>query len=222
MSEKIKPGLPFRLTLKVSTQDDKPISDPSPTALKVSQRFTYGGQGETCFNSVPSDGIVSLAFQTPPDATYSETRLIYKGFEQEVLVEVDRSNDAQAYIQLSRTPNNAQIIKAGELFKVKVHSTGPIGSLNYVISNGKEVVASDKLSYEREPVTEVTLELTCPPNAVPQASLLIYTFLRGGEILADTMRLEVASNGALDQNFLNISSRVGIMTVILLLTCHSS
>ena len=173
--KKFKPGLPFQVTIKVSTPDDKPVSDPSPNALKVSQRFNYPRPGERSFTSIPSDGIVTLTFQTPPDATDSGTVFLdYRGFSRMINVHEERlPNIEQAYFRLFRTPNSTEAIRAGDVFKVRVESSRPITSLNYVISNGKQVVASEKLTYEHRPRKNVRLKVICPLNAVPRASLLV-------------------------------------------------
>lgn len=111
---------------------------------------------------------------------------------------VDRSD----YIQLLRT-RDGELFKAGDTFRVQVYSSRPLSSLNYVISNGQEILASEKLAYKASK-TEMTLELTCPSNAAPESSLLVYTSVSNGDITADGLVLKVASN--LDGNFLNISS----------------
>lgn len=81
-SESFKPGLPYSITIKVSSQDDIPINDNSIDALKVKHGFTYSHEEyETSYYKIPPTGLVTLTFQAPNndslnvlgiEATYKE------------------------------------------------------------------------------------------------------------------------------------------------------
>ena len=70
-SESFKPGLPYSITVKVSSQDDVPINDPSLDALKVKHGFTYShDEYETTYHRIPPTGLVTLTFQPPNNESY--------------------------------------------------------------------------------------------------------------------------------------------------------
>ncbi|CAG7831092.1 unnamed protein product, partial [Allacma fusca] len=70
-AESFKPGLPYSITIKIATQDDIPISDPRPEALRIKHGFSYNHEEyESTYYSVPSNGLVTLTFIPPNNETY--------------------------------------------------------------------------------------------------------------------------------------------------------
>lgn len=64
--ESFKPGLPYTITIKVASQDDIPVSDPSPNALQVKHGFSYNHEEyETTNYNIPPTGLVTITFDSP-------------------------------------------------------------------------------------------------------------------------------------------------------------
>jgi len=68
--ESFKPGLPYRMSIKVASQDDVPIQDPNPNGLQIKHGFSYNHEEyQTQYYPIPSNGIVSLSFDSPNNAS---------------------------------------------------------------------------------------------------------------------------------------------------------
>lgn len=191
----IKPGFPVNFTLKFSTQDGVPISDGNKEAVKIEHGFDFTAEGGVRFSDIPKNGLLTLTFVAPtnPKICYEAVDVTYKGFKENFWLPSKQVSDSRSYMQVQLlTPKNE--IKEGSKVMINVKSSYPMDNLNVlVIARG--IVQTHEIvqvkSRSEGPFVDNDIEVKLPVQAYPKAAVLIYTIFSNGELIAESVKLDV-------------------------------
>ncbi|XP_071544262.1 CD109 antigen-like isoform X7 [Panulirus ornatus] len=214
-SDSFKPGLTYTAFLKVSYQDDTPVTSGEVTVRHTFYRDPDGYTEEV--HTIPPTGVITLEFQPPMDGDVVSLALEARYLElTQWLGDIIRAQSpTNAFLQATLITQNP---KVGEEVEVIVDTTPPVGEEVEVIVDttpavGDEVVvglnATQPLVYfvyeilgrgdvlfgqtlQAHQGTTHTFRFLATSAMAPQARLVIYYVREDGELVADSLHFAVA------------------------------
>ncbi|CAG7731371.1 unnamed protein product, partial [Allacma fusca] len=213
-TEKIKPGLPYSTIIKVTTQDDIPVPDPSPMALKVKHGFSFDKESGSFSTSIPPSGLVSMTFPTPTNELIQAQRieLKYKDLKTSFHMPGLYQSTSGTYMQVKRMRRSEEpvqdeltdpIATVKSAMTININATKPFQTFSYIIHGHQDILAAATVNLP-QPTTDYKLDIMCPEKAEPEARMIVYTVLsETREILADSLKFQARK---LEQdNYLNVT-----------------
>ncbi|KAK3100069.1 hypothetical protein FSP39_014251 [Pinctada imbricata] len=197
-----KPGLTYTAYVKISQQDDTPITG-AKTQLSMATSVTYElpepsttplyyfGPRTKNYNlpaqtfTVPDTGVVPVQITIPDNATNINLHATYGKIS------------AYRSLQKSYSPSNSYVqlfvkssrLRAGTAASFDVKSTQPVSELTYQILSRGSIVKAGKVDGSNSK----TFSFTIPVNAkmAPNARIVIYYVRADGEIVTDSISFDV-------------------------------
>jgi len=200
-----KPGFPLTLTIKVSTQDDKPIQDENPEALTISHGFAYNAQDGTLKTSIPSNGLVTKTFMTPSNE-YLNTHnfeVEYKNMKTTLYLPHKITSQSKAYLQITPTKDE---VETGENIHLDFQASKPFTSVTYLLYSRGEIQLSG-IATNSEPEGKLIkdVQVALPENIGTKVTVVAYAiFAPNYEFVADSVEIKLKTPAL--HNFLNIST----------------
>lgn len=186
-SDSFKPGLKYTAFLKVSYQDDTPI-----TTGEVTLRHTFSrdpdGFIETVY-SIPPSGIVTLEF-TPPlgeDAVSLALEAKYLELTQWLGDIIRAQSPTNAFLQATLLTQNP---KVGDEILIGLNATQPLVYFVYKILGRGDILFAQTLQAHKG--TTHTFRFLATSSMAPRARLLVYFVTDDGEIVADSLHFAVS------------------------------
>ncbi|XP_046369856.2 CD109 antigen-like [Haliotis rufescens] len=198
-----KPGLPYRAYVKVTQQDDRPISD-TDTSIQlytcVNYRRTEAYQDRYECNAftgsyslpilnllIPENGIIPLDLDIPDNTTDVKMRAYYKNIHASKYVSKSHSR-SETYVQVRlRTMN----LKAGDNAEFEIQATSPPGKVAYQIMSRGIVVKGGIVRPISTEDKSLILNVPVLATMSPTAHILVNFVTPDGEIVADSISFNV-------------------------------
>ncbi|GFT73842.1 CD109 antigen [Nephila pilipes] len=188
-SETFKPGLKYTAFLKVSHQDDTPVSN-SKGQLELMYGYTIREEDwKKELHTVPRNGIVKLEFLPPNDETisYLNMRAFYQGltyYLDRIDAAVSPSNNFIQAVLITPNP------KAQETIEMEVNVTEPINHLVYKVIGRGNIVLAKTIPVPNQKVYRFNFR--APSAMAPRGRVLVY-YVRStnNEIVADSVTFDV-------------------------------
>ncbi|XP_046369858.2 CD109 antigen-like [Haliotis rufescens] len=198
-----KPGLPYRAYVKVTQQDDRPISDANSTIQVytcVDYRRTEAYQNRYECNAftgsyslpilnlrIPENGIIPLDLDIPDNTTDVKMRAYYKNIHaSKHLSESHSQSDTFVQVRL-RTAN----LKAGDNAEFEIQATSPPGKVAYQIMSRGVVVKGGIVRPISTEDKSLILNVPVLATMSPTAHILVNFVTPDGEIVADSISFNV-------------------------------
>ncbi|XP_068218547.1 LOW QUALITY PROTEIN: CD109 antigen-like [Palaemon carinicauda] len=200
-SDSFKPGLKYTAFLKVSYQDDTPV-----TSGEVTVRHTFTRDVEDFVETVyeiPSNGIVTLEF-TPPlddDVVSLALEARYLELTQWLGDIIKAQSPTNAFLQATLLTQNP---KVGEEVVVGLNATQRLVYFVYKVMGRGDVIFAQTLQAHQG--TTHTFRFLATSSMAPRARLIVYYVKEDGEIVADS--LQFAVDGAI-QNKVSVDVNPG-------------
>ncbi|XP_069971751.1 thioester-containing protein 1 allele R1 isoform X4 [Penaeus vannamei] len=196
-SDSFKPGLKYTAYLKVSYQDDTPVTSGEVT---VRHTFTRDAEGfiETT-HEIPASGVVTLDFQPPLDDDVVSLALEARFQElTQWLGEITRAQSpTDAFLQVTLL---TQEPKVGEEVVVGLNATQPLIYFVYQVLGRGDVLFAQTLQAHQG--TTHNFRFIATAAMAPRARLVVYYVQEDGELVADSLHFTVS--GAI-QNHVSVS-----------------
>ncbi|KAK4294086.1 hypothetical protein Pmani_033266 [Petrolisthes manimaculis] len=186
-SDSFKPGLKYTAFLKVSYQDDTPI-----TSGEVTIRHTFYRDPNSYIDvvhTIPPSGIVTLEFHPPLDEDVVSLALEanFKNLTQWLGDIIRAQSPSNSFLQATLLTQNPKV--GGEVL-VGLNATQPLVYFVYeVLGRGDVVFAQTLQAHEGKTHTFRFLATTA---MAPRARLIIYHMREDGEMVADSLHFGVA------------------------------
>ncbi|XP_053627278.1 thioester-containing protein 1 allele R1 isoform X4 [Cherax quadricarinatus] len=186
-SDSFKPGLKYTAFLKVSYQDDTPV-----TSGEVSVRHTFTRNQEDFVENVhtiPPSGIITLEFLPPLDDDVLSLALEarYLDLTQWLGDIIRAQSPTNAFLQATLITQNP---KVGELVEVDLNATQNMIHFVYEVIGRGDVLFADTLQ-AHQGTTHIFRFMATAPMA-PRARLVVYYVKDDGEIVADSLHFAVS------------------------------
>lgn len=199
-SDYFKPGLKYRLYIKVSNHDGLPID--SESDLTVRYGFSRDGYfKEERSYILDSDGIVKLEYQMPkkikPD-TVLRLEAEYKGQKQKMFPVLPGLSESQVYLQVTQETNKPTVNKD---IKFSISCNEPINYINYIVLGRGDILLSKTIQIPN--TTDYSFQITAIRAMAPVSHLIVSYIRPNGEIIGDSIDIEVSG---LFQNFIEIKT----------------
>lgn len=210
-SDSFKPGLKYTAYLKVSYQDDTPVTSGEVT---VRHTFTRDAEGfiETT-HEIPASGVVTLDFQPPLDDDVVSLALEARFQElTQWLGEITRAQSpTDAFLQvtlLTQEPKVGEDVDlmltttkpVGEEVVVGLNATQPLIYFVYQVLGRGDVLFAQTLQAHQG--TTHNFRFIATAAMAPRARLVVYYVQEDGELVADSLHFTVS--GAI-QNHVSVS-----------------
>ncbi|XP_071086862.1 CD109 antigen-like [Haliotis cracherodii] len=198
-----KPGLPYRAYVKVTQQDDRPISDAKAT-IQVYTCVDYtrteanqnrydchaftGSYSLPMLNlRIPEDGVIPLDLDIPDNVTTVKMRAYYKNVHASKYVSKSFSH-SDTFMQVRlRTLN----LKAGDNAVFEIKATNLPGKVAYEIMSRGVVVKGGIIRPKGRTDKSLILNVPILATMAPTAQILVSFVKYDGEIVADSIRFNV-------------------------------
>ncbi|KAI4888865.1 hypothetical protein NFI96_005338 [Prochilodus magdalenae] len=192
-----KPGLPFDLTLKVSHHDGSPAPNvPVKINFLSSPVSVHSGTIKVSFNMPSQLTLQRITADTEMPGLKTHQQAKENMFVQPYLpFDMSRQN----YLYISRGGSD---VKVGEVLNLKLYVStfsqkerDLVQQVSYIILNKGKIIRAGKVPIAGRDVTNFPLLITS--EFLPAFRLLAYYMLPwnfGGEVVADSMLVEVESN----------------------------
>nr|XP_045619400.1 CD109 antigen-like isoform X4 [Procambarus clarkii] len=186
-SDSFKPGLKYTAFLKVSYQDDTPV-----TSGEVTVRHTFTRNQEDFTEKVhviPPTGIITLEFLPPLDDDVLSLALEARYLElTQWLGDIIRAQSpTNAFLQATLITQNP---KVGDAVEVELNATQNMIHFVYEVIGRGDVLFADTLQAHQG--TTHTFRFVATASMAPRARLLVYYVRDDGEIVADSLHFAVA------------------------------
>ncbi|XP_067663567.1 CD109 antigen-like [Haliotis asinina] len=198
-----KPGLPYTAYVKVTLQDDRPITDENAaiqvyTCVNYRRTEAYQNRYEcSAFTGsyslpilnlrIPEDGIVPLDLEIPDNTTDVKMRAYYRNIHASKYVTKSYSR-SDTYIQAKlRTLE----LKAGDNGVFEIQATSPPGNVSYQIMSRGIVVKSGIITPSSPQDTTLSVTIPVLSTMSPTSHFLINYVTDIGEIVADSISFNV-------------------------------
>ncbi|XP_071036540.1 thioester-containing protein 1 allele R1 [Parasteatoda tepidariorum] len=188
-SETFKPGLKYTAFLKISYQDDVPVSD---SRGQLELKYGFSNQEEywkSEFYTLPRNGIVKLEFSPPNEENI--LRLNMRAIYQGQIFYLDSIDAA-----ISPTNNFIQIVlvtpnpKVQETVEMEVNATEPINHLVYQVIGRGNILLSKTIPVPNLKVYRFNFKI--PRSMAPRGRVLVYYIRnKNNEIVADSVAFDV-------------------------------
>lgn len=189
-----KPGFPLILTLKVSTQDDVPISDENPEALTIKHGFAYNAADGVIKSSIPKTGLVKLKFWTPSNVYMSilYIQVEYKGLTQRIFLPKRVESPTETYMTLELIEKKALVAPSN--ISVHVSSNREFQYVNYIVLTRGKVLSAGRFDFDK-PDNNHTIPIYMGNKVTPKTTLIVYTIIPPfKEVVVDTFRMKFKVN----------------------------
>ncbi|XP_063878057.1 CD109 antigen-like isoform X2 [Scylla paramamosain] len=186
-SDSFKPGLTYTAFLKVSYQDDTPITSGEVT---VRHSFTRDPSGFTEeVHAIEPSGIVTLEFTPPLDDSVVSLALEarYKDLTQWLGDIVRAQSPSNSFLQATLLTENPRV--GGEVL-IGLNATQPLVYFVYQVLGRGDVVFSNTLQAHKG--TTHTFRFLATRDMAPRARLLMYYVREDGEVVADSLHFSVS------------------------------
>lgn len=204
-SDSFKPGLKYTAFLKVSYQDDTPVTSGEVT---VRHTFTRDADGftETVY-AIPPNGIITLEFTPPLEENVVSLALEARYLElTQWLGEIIRAQSpTNAFLQATLLTQNP---KVGDEIIVGLNATQPLVYFVYQVIGRGDILFAQTLQAHKG--TTHTFRFLATSAMAPRARLVVYYVKDDGEIVADSLHFAVS--GAI-QNEVSVSVSPGTVDV---------
>ncbi|XP_054716193.1 CD109 antigen-like [Uloborus diversus] len=188
-SETFKPGLLYTAFLKVSYQDDTPVSD-SRGLLELKYGYSIREEDwNTTFLTVPRNGLVKFEVLPPNEdgVNFLNMRAIFRG----QTYYLDRIDAAQSpsgnFIQAILITQNPKILQNVEM---EVNATEPLNQLTYMVLARGNIEIARTIPVPNQKVYRFNFR--APSSMAPRARVLVYYIRsRNNEIVADSVNFDV-------------------------------
>nr|AEC50086.1 TEP isoform 2 [Pacifastacus leniusculus] len=186
-SDSFKPGLKYTAFLKVSYQDDTPV-----TSGEVTVRHTFTRNQEDFVekvHTIPPTGIITLEFLPPLDDDVLSLALEARYLElTQWLGDIIRAQSpTNAFLQATLITQNP---KVGESVEVELNATQNMIHFVYEVIGRGDVLFADTLQAHQG--TTHSFRFVATASMAPRARLLVYYVRDDGEIVADSLHFAVA------------------------------
>ncbi|XP_071544261.1 CD109 antigen-like isoform X6 [Panulirus ornatus] len=186
-SDSFKPGLTYTAFLKVSYQDDTPVTSGEVTVRHTFYRDPDGYTEEV--HTIPPTGVITLEFQPPMDGDVVSLALEARYLElTQWLGDIIRAQSpTNAFLQATLITQNP---KVGDEVVVGLNATQPLVYFVYEILGRGDVLFGQTLQAHQG--TTHTFRFLATSAMAPQARLVIYYVREDGELVADSLHFAVA------------------------------
>ncbi|XP_055932294.1 CD109 antigen-like isoform X3 [Argiope bruennichi] len=188
-SETFKPGLKFTAFLKVSHQDDTPVSN-SRGQLELMYGYSIREEEwKTEFYTVPRNGIVKLEFFPPNDENtlFLNMRAIYAGltfYLDRIDAAVSPTNNFIQAVLITPNP------KVGETVEMEVNATEPLNHLVYKVIGRGNILLAKTIPVPNQKTYRFNFKT--PSSMAPKGRVLVYYVRsKNNEIVADSVTFDV-------------------------------
>lgn len=186
-SDSFKPGLTYTAFLKVSYQDDTPITSGEVT---VRHSFTRDPSGFTEeVHAIPPSGVITLEL-TPPldeDVVVLALEARYKDLTQWLGEIVRAQSPSNSFLQATLLTQNP---RTGGPIEIGLNATQPLVYFVYQVLGRGDVVFGDTLQAHQG--TTHTFKFLATRDMAPRARLLLYYVREDGEVVADSLHFAVS------------------------------
>lgn len=189
-----KPGLPYKAMVTAVQPNNEPLS---PTKLqeiqgkiKLTTKYKWSDKGTEEFLPHSSDGSFIITKDVPSSANSLDLKAeYYEGLKgtRAYLTAFEASSPSKSFLQLSAsTPS----VKAGNDIALAVEATFELSELRYmVLSRGMWVKTGSHIVSPGS--TKATFTIQSQAGMAPSARLLVYCIKQNGEIVVDSLNIEV-------------------------------
>ncbi|XP_014214992.1 CD109 antigen-like isoform X2 [Copidosoma floridanum] len=205
-AEYYKPGLKYTAFLKVAYHDGSPVID-NTNPVHVTYGYTY--DQENLYNMtrmLDKNGMVELEFYPPstvPDKIFRPLRIEaeYLNLHEWFPSTNPATSRSGAYVQATLRTDKPRV---GDYVEIEVNSTDPLKYLSYQVLGRGDVLNAASIQVPDRHMANLRFLATYV--MAPVAHVLVYYVRPDGEIVADSLNVEL--EGAL-QNFVDIKTVPG-------------
>ncbi|XP_011502894.1 PREDICTED: CD109 antigen-like [Ceratosolen solmsi marchali] len=200
-AEYYKPGMKYTAFLKVAYHDGSPVID-NTNPVHISYGYTY--DHENLYNMtkmLDRNGMIELNFHPPtlvPDHIFRPLRIEaqYLNLHEWFPSTNPASSRSEVYIQATLRTEKPMV---NEYIEIEVNSTNPLKYLSYQVFGRGDILTANSIQVSDR--RTATFQFLTTYVMAPVAHLLVYYVSDDGEIIADSLDIEL--DGAL-QNFVDI------------------
>jgi len=194
--EKLKPGLPIEVQLKVVKRDDEPVID-NLNKVKLGYSFNFKDKINEDFieqeYTIQNGLIEGFKIDVPKNVTDLYIRGEYKNHKYSIHQFQTSNSKSGHFIQLyvSNQKNYKNIFKTGEKVDFELRSTSPISyyTLMIIQQNGKNTLTKN---YElKEPSTKEKISIDVDHKLAPSFKVIVFYLTNENEIIGDQKSIEV-------------------------------
>ncbi|XP_059154461.1 CD109 antigen-like, partial [Physella acuta] len=189
-----KPGLLYPIDVKLSQPDGRPIG-PTNENVKIKIRG-QDSKGDSFLSSyidileqtlsVPSNGLVTLRPQIPPNAEFIFITAYFREMSGTACVAMSYS-PSSSYLQIYQ---HSTSIKPGDTVLFSAQGTEELPTLTYQILSRGNIVKSGTIKGNNQ--KSVSFSIVSEPSMAPSARIVVYYVRPDGEVVPDSINFDIS------------------------------
>ena len=189
-AESFKPGLKYTAHLKVSYQDDTPVTVTNGDQIVLKYGYSYDERSwDSRRIAVPNNGLLSVDFYPPlnPNITSFGMSAEFRGLQYH-LGNIDAAmSPSNTFIQISLRTENPTVDKEVEL---EINATEPLTQLVYEVLGRGDIVLAGAIDIPNVKTYRFSIPITY--KMAPKARVVVYYVRKeNSEIVADAVNFDV-------------------------------
>lgn len=192
--ENFRPGLPYTALVTAVQPNNEPLTPSRQQEIqgkiKLTTKYQWNDKGTEEFLPYSSDGSFIITKDVPSSAYYVSLKAeYYEGLKGTwaYLSASKASSPSKSFLQLSTTTPS---VKAGDVIALAVEATFQLSELRYmVLSRGMWVKTGSHIVSPGS--TKASFTIQSKTEMAPSARLLVYCIKQSGEIVVDSLNIEV-------------------------------